>query len=82
MLDTSYSSRTGTLRPLAERKHKGYWHVFVRYGVGRSAKRKEPVHKLVLVAFVGSAPSPAHEGRHLDDNVDHNHRGNLMLGHV
>ena len=35
------------------------------------------VHRLVLEAFVGLAPSPRHECNHVDGNKQHNHVGNL-----
>ena len=75
-----FSTRTGVRRELAAAWHKGYLHVFVRYGTGRQSKRREPIHKLVLLAFAGSKPSTAHECRHLDGNAANNTPGNLAWG--
>ncbi len=48
-------------------------HILTRDGV----KQKVRVHRLVLEAFVGFAPTPLHEGNHLDGNGLNNHVTNL-----
>lgn len=50
------SGRTEPPKELVQRVHKGYLHVVVRAGTGRAAKRKLPVHQLVLSAFAGERP--------------------------
>jgi hypothetical protein len=75
-----YSDRSGSLRRLSARLHKGYLHVQVRLGSGRKTQVKRPVHQIVLAAFTGPRPSMAHEGRHLDGNQMNNLPGNLDWG--
>lgn len=52
----------------------GYMRVRLR---GESLTRHVRVHLLVLLAFVGPAPSPRHEGAHLDGNRRNNRLDNL-----
>ena len=75
-----FSLRSGAPRELKVQWHKGYAHVYVRYGLGRSTQKKTPVHHLVLLAFIGPRPSPTHEGRHLDGDVTRNCLDNLAWG--
>lgn len=75
-----YSLRSGAPRLLKVQMHKGYAHVYVRYGYGRAAQRKVPLHQLVLLAFKGPRPGKHHEGRHLDGNVENNLPSNLDWG--
>jgi hypothetical protein len=74
------STRSGAVRQLAQRLHKGYWHSVVRHGVGRATARKEPVHRLVLLAFKGRPSFAASVCRHLDGNSLNNHVENLVWG--
>lgn len=74
------STRTNPHRALAAILHKGYLHVNVKTGKGRKTKKKEPVHKLVLLAFYGPKPSDDMECRHLDGNSLNNRPDNLRWG--
>ena len=60
--------------------HKGYWHVNIKTGKGRISQKKEPVHKLVLLAFHGAKESPDLQCRHLNGNAIDNHHTNLKWG--
>lgn len=76
------STRRGVVSRLTERRHKGYLHVVVREGVGRSSKKKVPVHRLVLLAYHGEPAHPSLVGRHLDGNPLDNRPENLAWGTV
>jgi hypothetical protein len=76
-----FSDRTGEL---VEKKQQvdeeGYHFVNLRTGVGRKTVKMVPVHKCVLLAFVGPKPTEEHECRHLDRNPANNHVDNLCWG--
>lgn len=74
------SMRSIRPRLLVRQILKGYYHVFVRRGLGRKTKVKMPVHQLVLMAYKGPKPHPALECRHLDGNRFHNYPDNLEWG--
>ncbi len=74
------SFRTGTIRELSARPNKGYLHVNIRYGTGRASRRREAVHKLVLLAWHGERPFPRAECRHLNGNALDNRQENLAWG--
>lgn len=74
-----YSVRSGEIRVLAQRKHKGYMHVSVRRDDGTGKRWKEPVHKLVLLAFSGE-PKLGQLCRHLNGNPLDNRYVNLKWG--
>lgn len=71
-----YSAYTGYSTPLYEHVVKGYAHVKVRVG-GRVLKH--PVHRLVLLAFVGPRPD-GHVCRHLNGKPLDNRLSNLAWG--
>lgn len=75
-----YSKRTGQLKQVKASMHKGYLHVNVKHGVGRSTKVKRPVHQLVLLAHVGPRPSDHHDSRHLNGDGLDNRSINLAWG--
>jgi hypothetical protein len=75
-----YSDRTGTLVELSPHLHKGYLHVNVRIGVGRSTRKTVPVHQLVLKAFVGNKPFENAVTRHLNGDALDNRVNNLCWG--
>jgi len=62
------------LRPCKDKD--GYWSVSVHNETG---KRREPIHRLVLMSFSLSIPT-GKVARHLDGNKDNNGIGNLMWG--
>lgn len=73
------SDRRGYLRVLPKRLHKGYYRVNVRDGSRPVKTHPEPVHKLILEAFVGKRP----EGfvcRHLNGNPLDNRLSNICWG--
>lgn len=72
-----FSDRSGIVRLLVARLHKNYLHVQVTVG---DTQRKIPVHQLVLTAFGGPRPTPAHETRHLDGDRLNNTPLNLAWG--
>lgn len=74
-----HSNRSGLMRQLAERWHKGYLHVQVRLGSGRKTQRKLPVHALVLQAWRGARPD-GQQCRHLDGDRSNNCPSNLKWG--
>jgi DNA-binding XRE family transcriptional regulator len=74
------SYRSGTRRELSPRTHKGYRYVNVRRGVGRATAAQVSVHSLILLAFVGPKPTPAHECRHLNGDAQDNRASNLLWG--
>lgn len=74
-----YSTRSGYLRRLPERLHKGYYRVNVRDGNKPVKSHAEPVHKLILEAFVGKRPE-SYVCRHLNGNALDNSLGNLCWG--
>ena len=76
------STRVQPATRLAARMHKGYLHVSVRGGTGKSARRKMPVHQLVLLAYEGPKPFPQAVTRHLDGDALNNRPGNLAWGTV
>ena len=51
-----YSDRLGYLRKLPKRLHQGYYRVNVRDCCTPVKTHVEPVHKLVLNAYVGERP--------------------------
>jgi hypothetical protein len=71
--------RTNPSKVLKQRLHKGYYHVFVKTGLGRSTKKKMPVHQLVLIAYKGPKQE-GQVGRHFNGNPLDNHADNLMWG--
>ena len=74
-----FSKRNGYLRQLPERMHKGYLRVNVRDG-GRPVKTHvEPVHKLILEAFVGKRPD-GYVCRHLNGIATDNRIENICWG--
>jgi len=74
-----YSDRLGYSRKLPKRLHKGYYRVNVR-DCGTPVKtRVEPVHKLVLNAYVGERPS-GYVCRHLNGNPLDNRPTNICWG--
>lgn len=75
-----FSNRTGQLKQLTARVHKGYLHVHVKYGYGRQTVKKKPVHQLVLMAFVGEKPNKTSLTRHLNGNALDNRLLNLAWG--
>lgn len=75
-----YSGRQGELRKIATRPHKGYLHVNIKTGYGRHTQKKEPVHKLVLLAFHGHKPNEDMVCRHLNGNPTDNQPMNLKWG--
>ena len=74
-----YSTRNGYLRRLPERLHNGYYRVNVRDGNKPVKSHVEPVHKLILEAFVGKRPE-GYLCRHLNGNALDNHPNNLCWG--
>lgn len=72
------SMRSGAAHRIAERWHRGYLHVNVR----RTASKvyKEPVHKLVLLAYRGPKPTPLHQCRHLNGKPINNSPSNVKWG--
>ena len=74
-----YSTRSGQLRKLPERLHKGYYRVNVRDGSTPVKQYAEPVHKLILEAFVGIRPE-GYVCRHLNGNPYDNRLANLCWG--
>jgi hypothetical protein len=60
--------------------HKGYLHVNVKKGYGRSTQVKVPVHNLILLAFHGPKKLDNYECRHLDGNALNNTPDNLKWG--
>ncbi len=74
-----YSARSGQLKPLAQETHKGYLHAVVRTGYTDATERKEPVHKLMLLAYAGIRP-PGYVCRHLNGNALDNRIMNLRWG--
>lgn len=75
-----YSIRTGKIKELSQRMHKGYLHVFVRRGIGRNTTVKMPAHQLVLLTHKGEKKEPNLMCRHLDGNVLNNSIDNLKWG--
>lgn len=74
-----YSFRSGMKRLLKQRIHRGYYHVFVRDSGSPVCVHKEPVHKLVLSAFVGERPDNM-VCRHLNGDALDNNIDNLCWG--
>lgn len=74
-----YSTRSGALRLLQKRIHRGYYHVTVQTPHALSRKVKEPVHKLILWAFVGLRPDGM-VCRHLNGNALDNRIENICWG--
>jgi hypothetical protein len=73
----------GGFRTTYEKILQGYgdkegYKIFDLYGTGRV--KRSPVHRLMLEAFVGPAPTKAYVGRHLDDNKQNNQLCNLAWG--
>ena len=67
------NARTGRARKL-QRSDSGY----LRTHIDRDGKRRSVlVHLAVLRAFVGDAPSPRHDGAHLDGDKSNNALRNL-----
>lgn len=62
-------------RPLKARRNRFGYFVVTLY---RQGERHEVfLHRIVVWAFVGPQPSPAHEVAHGDGNKGNNHYGNL-----
>lgn len=76
------SMRSGIPRQLVKQIHKGYYHVFVRRGLGRKTQVKIPVHQLVLTAYKGNKPGDGYVSRHLDGDCFNNRPYNLEWGTV
>jgi NUMOD4 motif. len=76
------TTRTNPPRELSAAMHKGYLHVWVRFGVGEAARRRCPVHRLVLAAYKGWCPHADYVCRHLDGNPMNNSPDNLAWGSV
>lgn len=76
-----YSMRSGICRKLNQRLHRGYLHVSVRDTNFPVRIHKEPVHKLVLNAFVGERQDEQ-VCRHLNGNATDNRLDNLCWGTV
>ena len=76
-----YSVRSGQIRVISQRKHKGYMHVFVKCDDGNGKRKKEPVHKLVLLSFEGEKKLEQ-VCRHLNGNPLDNRPKNLKWGTV
>lgn len=74
------SMRCDSPRVIAKQIHKGYYHVFVKRGMGRRTKVKMPVHQLVLMAHEGLKPDPLSQCRHLNGNCLDNKFNNLKWG--
>lgn len=74
------STRSGETRIIGQRIHKGYYHVNIKTGYGRKTVRKEPVHKLILLAFRGEKPNESAVCRHLNGNALDNRLSNLKWG--
>lgn len=74
-----FSARTGTLRVLPKRIHNGYFRVNVRDGNRPVKQCVEPVHKLILNAFVGSRPA-GYVCRHLNGDPLDNRLTNICWG--
>lgn len=74
-----YSTRSGDLRILPERIHKGYYRVNIRDGSTPVKQAAEPVHKLILEAFVGNRPQ-GYVCRHLNGNALDNRLENICWG--
>lgn len=74
-----YSMRSGSCRKLSQRLHRGYLHVTVRDSNCPVKEHKEPVHKLILNAFVGSRQGEQ-VCRHLNGNATDNRLSNLCWG--
>jgi hypothetical protein len=75
-----YSERTGEMVELKPRIHKGYYNVSVKTGIGRSTRKSETVHKLVLIAFVGGRVDGSLQCRHLNGNPLDNRLDNICWG--
>lgn len=74
-----YSNRSGELRQLSKRIHKGYYHVNIRDTNCPAKKRPVPVHTLVLNAFVGARPA-GYVCRHLNGDPLDNSISNICWG--
>jgi len=76
------SIRSGYARVLKPRMHKGYLHVFVKdiNPYGQTIRKKEPIHKLILLAFHGPKPGIEYQCRHLNGNPLDNRPENLCWG--
>jgi len=74
-----YTNRQGYLRKLPKRLHKGYYRVNVRDSNTPVRPHVEPVHKLVLNAYVGTRPH-GYVCRHLNGNPLDNCVSNICWG--
>lgn len=74
-----YSNRCGYMRRLPERTHGGYLRVNVRDGGKPVKTHVEPVHKLILEAFVEKRPA-GYVCRHLNGIPTDNRPANLRWG--
>ncbi|MCX4325165.1 MAG: NUMOD4 motif-containing HNH endonuclease [Lachnospiraceae bacterium] len=74
-----FSKRSGSIRRLSKRMHNGYYRVNVRDSGHPVRTHAEPVHKLVLNAFVGMKPDGL-VCRHLNGNPLDNRIGNICWG--
>lgn len=74
-----YSYRSGSRRKIAQRIHRGYYHVNIKDDNYPARTHKEPVHKLVLSSFVGEREEDQ-VCRHLNGNALDNRLENLCWG--
>lgn len=74
-----YSDRLGYLRKLPKRLHRGYYRVNVRDCDTPVKTHVEPVHKLILNAYVGERPK-GYVCRHLNGNPLDNTPTNICWG--
>lgn len=72
-----YSARSGSLNVLASQPdNHGYQRVTLKGSTGRD---RQPVHRLVLLAFAG-LPKPGSVCRHMDGDKANNRPANLQWG--
>lgn len=75
-----YSEKRGARRRLKpDAGDQGHLRVTL-YRNGDKSYERILVHRLVLEAFVGPAPAPESQGRHIDRNPENNAASNLVWG--
>ena len=74
-----YSHRSGSLRRLSQRMHRGYYRVNIISELNSFRKMTVDVHTLVLLAFEGPRPK-GQVCRHLNGNPLDNRPSNLRWG--